>query len=188
MLALTSLLATATAYAEVRDLRAQQWKSTTVRNVGTGVVQHFGDDTQLGTFTSLIGGRLKTILSPDSGPVEIKTVDVRLSLPNARIDEVALQTVQLSSQSLGAPLIAAPVAALLSRFSKDKTASAVFCVSIGGKDYLGNDARLFRFGAESELRESVEAALVRLKAAVEAGASSTSPACEPGWEGGQPTQ
>ena len=47
-------------------------------------------------------------------------------------------------------------------------------------------ARLFRFGAEGELRASIEAAVTALAGNIVAGTTTTSPACAPGWEGGQP--
>ena len=171
--------------AATEDLRDARWKVTTVEYLGTGVVQHLGDDTKLGSFADLITNRLQAApLKTPISQVSIKTVDVRLSLPYARIDEGALGAAQRSSPNAG--LIAAPIVALLAGFSKDKSASAVLCVTVNGKDYLGNDARLFRFGAEDELRASIEAALEKLSKAVELEEASTSIACEPGWEGGQP--
>lgn len=111
----------------------------------------------------------------------MKTTDIRLSIPGARIDDTQLATAVATSG-----LIAAPVLALMSTTTQNKSASAVLCINIDGRDYLGNDARLFRFGAEGEIRESIDAAIAVLNGNIAAGVSSTRVACEAGWEGGQP--
>jgi hypothetical protein len=169
----------------VRDLRAERWRTTAVINVGSAAIQHTGDDTRLGSFRTLVAKRIGAL--PNITPISVvslKTADVRLSLPDVRVDQNAVEvTGQLVPNGA---LLAAPIAALISMFSKNKTASAVFCVSIDGKDYLGNDARLFRIGAEAELMDAVEVALQRLSKAVASGTATDSVACEPGWEGGQP--
>lgn len=183
-MALVSTVQAAAEPAELLDRRAPQWKATTVRNVGTGVVQYTGDDTQFGNLAVLLRSRLVSSGAlAASQPLEVKTTDVRLSLPDVKVDEEAVQAVQLVVP--GGQVLAAPIAAILSAFSKNKAASAVFCVAIDGRHFLGNDARLFRFGAEGELRDAVESAIQRLTAAVRSGATTESPACDPGWEGGQ---
>lgn len=116
--------------------------------------------------------------------IELKTADVRLSLPDARIDDIAVNVARHAVPQGAA--FAPAFAALFSKFSKDKVASAVFCVSIDGKNFLGNNARLFRYGAEEELDASIEAALKVLEQSIQSGAQTESPACEPGWESGQP--
>lgn len=177
-----------TSFAEVIDLRAEKWKRTTVANVGTGAVQHTGDDTKLGSLRDRVMNRIAALPSVSGASrVEIKTIDVRLSIPDAQLDWAAVRHVQSSPQLYDPKYAAfAPVfASLLARFSKDKTASAVFCVAVDGKHFLGNDARLFRYGPEEELVASLEAALSALEKAIQSGAATDSPACEPGWEGGQ---
>ncbi len=74
----------------------------------------------------------------------------------------------------------------MSTTTENKSASAVFCLNVDGRDYLGNNARLFRFGPEGEMRNSIDAAIALLSKNIAAGISSTSVACEAGWEGGQP--
>ena len=171
-------------HAEVIDLRAERWKRTSVESTGRGVVQYTGDDTRFGPFSDLIEKRIRQIPGlAESTRIEIKTADVRLSLPNVVVDANRIHAVQAAVPP-GAAYVPG-LAALLSTFSKDKTASAVFCVAINGKNFMGNEARLFRFGADGELNTAVEAALTMLKEAVQSDTPTESLACEPGWEGGQ---
>ena len=158
---------------------------TTVRNVSTGVIQYSGDDIFPDGTVGFLRRRLAVVLSSDpSVVVHLKTSDIQLYLPDVKVDSGAVAAAQRAVPA-GA-IVAAPIAALLSSFSKNKSASAVFCVSVGSLNYLGNDARLFRFGAEEELRASIEAAVVGLASNIATGKPTTSPACEPGWQGGQP--
>jgi len=169
----------------IQDLRAEQWLRTRVLNTGSGVVQHTGDDVFPGGTIGFLRERLTSVLPRDgSMAVQLKTADIRLYVPDVRVDEGAVGAAQRTVP--GDALLAAPIALLVSSFSKNKSASAVFCVCIDGHDYLGNDARLFRFGAEGELRASIEAAATALARNIVAGTTTTSPACAPGWEGGQP--
>ena len=166
----------------VVDLRAPEWRNTKVIQTSQGVVQHLGDDGLPEGLPGFLVGRIGNSLSRvGARSVEIKTTDVRLSLPEAQLDEV-----QTSTMVVMHGLVALPVVDLVSRFSRNKSASAVFCISVDGKDYLGNDSRLFRFGADEELRESIEAATAVLARNIESRAYSNSAACEAGWEGGQP--
>ena len=169
--------------AQVVDLRADSWKKTQVLQNAVGVVQHLGDDRLPGTnLPQYVAQELADLLNQRGVKrFAVKTADIRLSIPGAKLDQV-----QLANMVATTGLIAAPVMSLLSTFERNKSASAVFCVSLDGRDYLGNDARLFSFGAEGELKDSLSAALAVLKQNVAAGKSSTSPACDPGWEGGQP--
>lgn len=174
------------AVADVQDLRAERWKRTTVVNVGTSAVQHTGDDTRLGPFPDLIERHLRSASAIDpSARLAVKTVAVSLTLPQTSVDEQAVATAQ---RAVPSHALLAPIAGiLLSRFSKDKSASAVFCVAINGQNYLGSDARLFRSGAEKALEESVQAGLEALVQAIRKQQVSASPACDAGWEGGQAT-
>lgn len=167
----------------ITDLRAERWRKTSLANTSAGAVQHGGDDL-FGTagVAGYLAERLAPYLRPDT-EVQLKTADIRLFVPGMSIDATQLSTVQAVVPS-GA-MIAAPIALLISGFSKNKSASAVFCVSIAGKDYLGNDARLFRMGPDAELKESIAAAASMLAKNFASGASTDSPACAPGWEGGQ---
>jgi hypothetical protein len=169
--------------ATVQDLRADQWKKTAVLQLSTGVVQRVGDDLLPGkSLPDYLVSQLATVLSASGAKtVAIKTADIRLSIPGAKVDE-GLLAIQVAMSGL----VAAPIAHLLSQTTKDKTAAAVFCVSVDGRDYLGNDARLFRFGGEGELKQSIQAAINALAKNIAAGSVSTSVACQPGWEGGQP--
>jgi hypothetical protein len=168
--------------AKVIDLRATKWKTTKILQNAQGVVQHVGDDKfPNGNLPAYLAQRLARALAVVSAQyVNVKTTDIRLSIPGARIDNTQLATGVATSG-----LIAAPVLALMSTTSQNKSASAVLCLNVDGRDYLGNDARLFRFGPEGELRESIEAAITVLEKNLAAGVSSTSVACEAGWEGGQ---
>lgn len=178
----TSALATSI---EAIDLRADRWKRTSVVNFGSGVVQYTGDDTKHGSFATMLEKRIRSVSGINRNTrIELKTADVRLSLPDARIDETAVNAARHAVPQGAA--FAPVVASLFSKFSKDKVASAVFCVSIDGKSFLGNNSRLFRYGAEEELDASIEAALKVLEQSIQSGAQTESPACEPGWEGGQP--
>lgn len=170
---------------QVTDLRAGRWKRTSVVNVGTGVVQYTGDDTKYGSFATLVEKVIQQVPSvTESTRIELKTADVRLSLPDAKID---YDSVNVARYVVPERAVFAPAfAALFSVFSKDKMASAVFCISIDGKNFLGNDSRLFRYGAQEELDASIEAALKVLGNAIQTDSTTESPACEPGWEGGQP--
>jgi hypothetical protein len=169
------------------DLRAPEWHSTRVVNTTSGVVQHTGDDIFPDGTVGFLRERLSSVLPTDSGiEVQLKTSDIRIYLPNVKVDENALRATQNSVRSGG--YLAAPIVYLLESFSRNKSASAVFCVAVGGKDYLGNDARLFRAGAEGELKASIDAAVKILAANIASGKPTTSPACEPGWEGGQPAR
>jgi hypothetical protein len=169
--------------AAVSDLRATEWKTTKVLQNSQGVVQHLGDDKfPGGSLPNHLAQRLaRTLDKVKAQSVIVKTTDVRLSIPGARLDEIQLATAVGTSG-----VIAAPVFALLSTTTQNKSASAVFCLNIDGRDYLGNDARLFRYGPEGEMRESIEAAIAMLNNNIAAGVTSTSVACEAGWEGGQP--
>jgi hypothetical protein len=170
--------------APMKDLRAAKWRKTQLENTSAGAVQHGGDDLfGPGGVALYLMERLSNSLPADEQP-QLKTADIRLFVPGTRIDPTQLSTVQALVPA-GA-LVAGPIASLISRFSKNKSASAVFCISIAGKDYLGNDARLFRVGPESELRESIAAAAAVLAKNVASGTTTDSPACSPGWEGGQP--
>ena len=172
--------------AEVVDLRAENWKTTHVLQTSSGVVQHLGDDRFPGSsLPGYIGQQLADLLNRQGVKrIRVKTTDVRLSIPGARVDPV--QSVAVAAATGTTSLIAAPMVGLLSTMERNKTASAVLCVSIDGRDFLGNDGRLFAFGAEGELRSSLAAAIAKLRKNIESGVSSNSPACEPGWEGGQP--
>jgi hypothetical protein len=169
----------------VADLRAVEWRSTSVQNTSMGVVQHSGDDIFPDGTVGFLRRRLSVVLASKRGvDVQLKTSDIQLFVPDVKVDPGAVGAAQRAVPA-GA-MLAAPVAALLSSFSKNKSASAVFCLAVGGSNYLGNDARLFRVGAESELKASIEAAVATLAQNIAAGKPTTSPACEPGWEGGQP--
>lgn len=184
LLAVAFLAVGGPAVSDVRDLRADRWKKTTVANVGTGVVQYTGDDTKFGQFPVRIEDRLRALPEvKKSSLIEIKTIDVRLSLPDVHVDPLDIQAQQVAMPR-GAALVPG-IAYLFTNFSKNKSASAVFCVAVDGKNYLGNDAKLFRFGPEDELSESIERALKLLEQAIRSGNSVDSPACDPGWEGGQ---
>jgi hypothetical protein len=169
--------------AAVEDLRSEAWKRTQVRQTTTGVIQHLGDDRFPRTsLPAYVGQQLADILNKNGAKkLTVKTTDIRLSIPGARIDQTQAATLTSTTG-----LIAAPMIGLLSTMERNKTASAVLCVSVDGKDYLGNDGRLFAFGAEGELRASLAAAISKLRKSIESGTVSSSPACEPGWEGGQP--
>lgn len=172
------------ASSDIVDLRAARWKRTYVANVGTGVVQYMGDDAKYGSFATLVEKSIRPVLrGAESLRIELKTADVRLSLPDTKVDEAAVNAAR-NAVPAGAAFAPA-IAALFSAFSKNKMALAVFCVSIDGKNFLGNDARLFRYGAQEELDASIEAALKVLSNAIQTGSETESPACEPGWEGGQ---
>ncbi len=167
-----------------KDLRAEKWRRTSLVNTTAGAVQHGGDDLfGSGGVTDYLTERLANSLPADA-QVQLKTADIRLFVPGTRIDPTQLSTVQALVPA-GA-LAAGPIAALISGFSKNKSASAVFCISIAGKDYLGNDARLFRVGPDAELKDSIAAAAAVLAKNVASGTTTDSPACSPGWEGGQP--
>ncbi len=146
-------------------------------------MQHLGDDKfPSGSLPTYLTKRLaSTLASVKAQSVALKTTDIRLSIPAARIDETQLDTAIATSG-----LIAAPIFALMASTTENKSASAVFCLNVDGRDYLGNDARLFRFGPEGEMRDSIDAAIALLSKNIAAGISSTSVACEAGWEGGQP--
>jgi len=168
----------------IEDLRATSWRVTTIVDTGLGIVQHTGDDTKLGKISDLVASNILPVLDKNSvKKIQLKTADIRLSLPDTKLDSIQITTAQALVPA-GA-VIAAPIALLFGTFSKTKSASAVFCLSIDGKDYLGNDARLFRYGAENEIRDSIGAALATLSKNITAGVTTTSPACAPGWEGGQ---
>jgi hypothetical protein len=173
---------TAALSAVVADLRSEAWKRTQVLQTTTGVVQHFGDDRfPGGNLSAYIAQQLtETLNKKGTKSLTIKTTDIRLSIPGARIDQIQAATVTAVTG-----LVAAPMVGLLSTMERNKTASAVLCVSVDGKDFLGNDGRLFAFGAEGELRASLAAAISKLRQSIESGTVSSSPACEPGWEGGQ---
>lgn len=176
-------VATIPVTAVVSDLRAIEWRVTKVLQNSQGVVQHLGDDKfPSGNLPTYLAQRLAgTLASVRARSVAVKTTAIQLSIPGARIDETQLATAVATSG-----LIAMPIVALMSTTSQSKSASAVFCLNVDGRDYLGNDARLFRFGPEGELRESIDAAIEVLNKNIAAGVSSTSVACEAGWEGGQP--
>jgi hypothetical protein len=169
----------------VTDLRAAQWRITKVLQNAQGVVQHLGDDKfPGGSIPTYLTQRLaRTLASVGAQSVAVKTTDVRLSIPDAKVDETQVATAVATSG-----LIAAPVFALLSTTSKNKSASAVFCLNVDGRDYLGDDARLFRFGPEGEIRESIDAAIAILDKNIVGGVTTKSVACEAGWEGGQSRQ
>ncbi|MFN7882247.1 MAG: hypothetical protein ACK5PF_04445 [bacterium] len=173
---------TAALNAAVADLRADAWKKTQVLQTTTGVVQHLGDDRfPGGSLPAYLAQQLaETLNKKGAKTLTIKTTDIRLSIPGARIDQTQAATVTAVTG-----LVAAPMIGLLSTMERNKTASAVLCVSVDGKDFLGNDGRLFAFGAEGELRAALAAAVTKLRQSIESGAVSSSPACEPGWEGGQ---
>jgi hypothetical protein len=168
--------------ATVADLRSDTWKRTQVLQTTTGVVQHLGDDRfPGGSLPDYLAQQLaETLNKKGAKSLAIKTTDIRLSIPGARIDQVQAATITAATG-----LVAAPMIGLLSTMERNKTASAVLCVSVDGKDFLGNDGRLFAFGAEGELRASLAAAVNKLRQSIEAGTATSSPACEPGWEGGQ---
>jgi hypothetical protein len=172
-----------TAPVAVQDLRAAQWKRTAVVQLTTGVVQRVGDDLFPGKSLPdyLVSQLSPTLIASGAKAVSIKTADIRLSIPGAKVDETLLAT-----QVAMSGWIAAPIVGLLAQTSKDKTAAAVLCASVDGRDYLGNDARLFRFGGEGELKQSIQAAIAALAKNISTGATTTSVACQPGWEGGQP--
>jgi len=185
MLVAVSLRALPQASIGIEDLRAPKWHATTILNTGTGVVQHTGDESFDSGTIGFLQARLAGVLASEpTAVVRLKTSDIRLYLPDVTADENAIRAVQ-SSVRKGA-FLAEPMARLLSAFSKNKSASAVFCLSINDQDYLGSDARLFRMGAESELKSSIEAAVTVLAQNIASKTTTTSPACEPGWEGGQP--
>jgi hypothetical protein len=168
--------------AVVFDLRAADWKMTKVLQNSQGVVQHLGDDKfPGGDLPHYLAQRLAlTLATVKATSIAVKTTDIRLSVPGAKIDQA-----QLAMAVTTSGLVAAPMFALLSTTSRNKSASAVFCLAIDGRDYLGNDARLFSFGPEGELRDSIDAAIGSLAKNITAGITSASVACEPGWEGGQ---
>ncbi len=172
-----------TVTAAVTDLRSTEWKATKVLANGQGVVQHLGDNSfPGGSLPAYLAQRLApSLTAAQAKTMSIKTVDVRLSIPDAKIDQAQLDTA-VAMQGL----IAVPIVGLFSAATRNMTASAVICVNIDGKDFVGNDARLFRFGPEGELRDSIDAAIALLAKNIAARAASTSVACEPGWEGGQP--
>ena len=166
------------------DLRSDEWLTTKVVNTGVGVVQHTGDSIFPTGTVGFLRQRLGAVLPTDPAVViQLKTSDIRLSIPDAKVDQTTVQSLQHSNPK-GAYVV--PVVALLTEsFSKTKSASAVFCVAVNGQDYLGNDARFFRFGAEGEMKDSIDAAVASLARNIAAGNATASPACEPGWEGGQ---
>ncbi|WP_157549039.1 hypothetical protein [Piscinibacter sakaiensis] len=168
--------------AEVLDLRAAVWKRTQVLQNNVGVVQHLGDDRfPGGSLPDYIAQQLADLLNGrDARTLGIKTTDIRLSIPGARIDENRAAVISATTGFVAAPMIG-----LLSTMERNKTASAVLCVSVDGKDYLGNDGRLFALGAEGELRSSLASAIKKLRDNFASGTVTSSPACERGWEGGQ---
>jgi hypothetical protein len=168
--------------AQVEDLRADAWKKTQVIHTSTGVVQHLGDDRfPSGGLPAYVAQQLADLLNKNGAKkLTIKTTDVRLSIPGARVDPT-----QAAALTAATGLVAGPMIGLLSTMERNKTASSVLCVSVDGKDFLGNDGRLFAFGAEGELRSSLAAAINKLRQNIASGTPSSSPACEPGWEGGQ---
>lgn len=170
----------------ITDRRDPKWKALIVTNVGTGVVQYSGDSALPGGVVEYLRERIAKIPRiTDQSRIILKTADVRLSLPSAKVSFT--QVISSSgAMAVGGTLISAPISAVLSSFEKNKSASAVFCINIDGADYFASDSRLFRFGAEAELRESIDAAITKLMSSVEKNAPATSVACEQGWEGGQP--
>ncbi|MFG5409698.1 hypothetical protein ABXN37_18395 [Piscinibacter sakaiensis] len=164
------------------DLRAAVWKRTQVLQNNVGVVQHLGDDRfPGGSLPDYIAQQLADLLNGrDARTLGIKTTDIRLSIPGARIDENRAAVISATTGFVAAPMIG-----LLSTMERNKTASAVLCVSVDGKDYLGNDGRLFALGAEGELRSSLASAIKKLRDNFASGTVTSSPACERGWEGGQ---
>lgn len=169
--------------AVINDLRDPRWKDTRVVDTGAGVVQYTGDAAVSGGLISYLGLRLQNHLDPSS-KVALKTADIRLSLVGVSYGVTHVFSDSAKVVLIGT-LISVPISALMSAFEKNKSASAVICVSVDGNDYLGNDARLFRYGAETELRESIEAAVQRLIENIKHHRVTDSPACAPGWEGGQ---
>lgn len=168
--------------AALTDLRAAEWRTSKVLQNSQGVVQHLGDDKfPSGNLPAYLTQRLaRTLASVKAQSVAVKTTDIRLSIPGAKVDET-----QLAVAAAKSGLIAAPVLSLMSTTDQNKSASAVFCLNVDGRDYLGNNARLFRFGPEGEVRESIDAAIAVLDKNIAAGITSVSVACEAGWEGGQ---
>ncbi len=167
----------------VTDLRAAEWKATRVVQNAQGVVQHLGDDRfPGGSLPAYLTQRLaRTLASVKAQSVTVKTTDIRLSIPGAKLDEAQVATAVATSGP-----IAAPILALMSTTTQNKAASAVFCVSVDGRDFLGNDARLFRYGPEGEMRQSIDAAIAILERNIAGSTTTASVACEAGWEGGQP--
>jgi hypothetical protein len=169
--------------ASVTDLRSSEWKTTRLLSNSQGVVQHFGDNSfPGGSLPAYLAQRLApSLATAGSSSMTVKTVDVRLSLPNAKLDDTQV----LTAVAMHGP-VAAPIFQMLSTTARDKSASAVICVAVDGNDYLGNDARLFRFGPEGELRDAIDAAVALLGKNIAGRVTSDSVACQPGWEGGQP--
>lgn len=167
----------------VSDLRSAQWKTTQLIANSQGVVQHFGDNSfPEGSLPAYLAQRLAPgLATAGARSMAVKTVDVRLSFPHAKLDDTQVRTAVAMHG-----LVAAPIFGMLSATARDKSASAVICVSVDGKDYLGNDARLFRFGPEGELRDAIDAAVNVLSKNIGDRVTSDSVACQPGWEGGQP--
>jgi hypothetical protein len=105
--------------------------------------------------------------------VQIKTIDVRLTLPD--LDAPAKGQYTMNVDQLNYQLTA------------KSSASAVICLNVDGVDYLGNFATLARIGLQKEMVAAIDNAIGSLKSNLVSRTASKSPACQPGWEGGQPS-
>ncbi|NBD19794.1 hypothetical protein GTZ97_03795 [Aquabacterium fontiphilum] len=164
-------------------MRANHWKTTKVFSTSQGVIQHLGDEAFDGGIVKFLPQTLAPALhARNARTIVIKTFDVRLSLPDTTKADPVMTSTLVSMHGL----IALPMIELMNQFSRNKTASAVICVNVDGNDYLGNDSNIFMWGAQEELENSIHRAIKILSKNIIQGEKTLSPACEPGWEGGQP--
>lgn len=170
----------------IEDLRDSRWRTASAVDTGQGVVQYLGDAAVPNGIPALIQRQLSAVewLRSDS-KVQLKTADIRVSVPNVSLKGARVISNSQAVATIGT-LASFPIWTLLSSFEKNKSASAVFCVSVDGKDYLGNNARLFRYGADEELAGAIDVAVKTLVMNMRARRTTDSVACEAGIEGGQP--
>lgn len=156
-----------------QDLRDPKWRATTITPHVKGIVQQRGDDAIIGGTPNYLWTHLQqTLLSRGAKHVQLKTADWRVAL-------LDLSVPVLGPNTMGIDQIHHVLTA-------ESSASAVVCISVDGVDYLGNHVRSFRSAPEPEALVALSEAVWALRANIENGMPSNSPACEPGWEGGQP--
>lgn len=157
----------------VHDLRDARWRESTIKLNVKGAVQYRGDDALPGGIPNYLWSHLKEALeSKGAKSVSLKTADWRIAIPDLSIPA-------LGPNTLGIDQIHYILTA-------QSSASAVLCVSVDGIDYMGNHAHLFRSRSEQEAIVALSQALTVLRTNIQRGNSTDSPACQPGWEGGQP--
>ena len=156
-----------------QDLRAARWTKTSMAPNVKGVVQHRGDDALPGGIPNYLWSHLQATLEGKGVKhVALKTADWRIAIPDLNVPVLGPNTMRIDQ--------------IHHALTAQSSASAVLCISVDGVDYLGHHAHIFRSGSEQEAIVALSQALTVLRANIQRGHPTDSPACQPAWEGGQP--